>query len=69
MELATQFISNDKIVRSNIVQFLKHFNLQSLKTEARKREHLISMMPGIEKTFDFLCDDTLEFSTENESLI
>ena len=37
MELAMQIISNDKTVRSDIVQDLKIFNSQSLSTQTKKR--------------------------------
>ena len=36
MELAMQFISNDKTVRSKTVQDLKEFNSQSLAKPAKK---------------------------------
>ena len=38
MELAIQYISNDKAVRSNAEQDLKGFNTQSLATQAKKGE-------------------------------
>ena len=46
MELALQTISSDKTVRSNTVQGLKDFNPQSLATQAKKGEQLVSMMPA-----------------------
>ena len=63
-----QIISNDKTVRSNTVQDIKDFNSQSLATQAIKGQHIVSIMPAIEKAFDLMGDDTLELSTENESL-
>ena len=51
MELAMQIISNDKIVRSNTVQDLKGLNSQSLTTQAKKREQLVSITPVINKLF------------------
>ena len=48
MELAMQIISNDKTVRSDIVQDLKDFNSKSLATRAEKGEQLISIMPAKE---------------------
>ena len=45
MELARQIISNDKTVRNNTVQNRKKFNSQSLATQAKKGEQLVSMMP------------------------
>ena len=68
MELAMQIISTDKTVRSETVQDLKDFNLQSLTTQAEKGEQLVSMMPAIKKAFDLMGDDTVELHTENESL-
>ena len=44
-----QFIYNDKTIRSNTVQHIKDINSQSLATLVRKREHLVSLMPAIEK--------------------
>ena len=63
-----QIISNNKIVRGNTVQDLKDFNSQSLKTQAKKGEHLVSMMPAIKEAFDLMGDDIIEFSTGSESL-
>ena len=47
MELAIQFISNDKTVRNDTIQDLKEFNSQSLTTQAKKGEQLAPMMPAI----------------------
>ena len=63
-----QIISNDQTVRSNTVQDLKDFSWQSLATQAKKGEQLVSMMPAIKKAFDLLGDEIVELSTENESL-
>ena len=49
MELAMQIISNDKTIRNDIIEDLKEFNSQSLTTQAKKGEHLVSLMPGIKK--------------------
>ena len=68
MELAIQFISNDKTVRSDTIQDLKDFNSQSLTTPAKKREQLVSMMPANKKAFNLLADDVVELSTENDAL-
>ena len=68
MELAMQIISNDKTVRNDIIQDLKEFNFQSLATQAKKGEQLVSMMPAIKKTFDLLGDDIVDLSTENDAL-
>ena len=63
-----QFISNDKNVRSNTVPDLKDLNSQSLATQDKKGEQLVSMMPALKKAFDLLRDGILESSTENKSL-
>ena len=68
MELAMQIISNDKTVRNDTVQDLREFNSQSLATQAKKGEHLVSMMPAIKKAFNLLGDDIVELSTENDAL-
>ena len=63
-----QTISADKTVRSKTVKDFKDFNLQSLTTQAKKGEQLVSMMPAIKKVFNLLGDDIVEIHTENESL-
>ena len=68
MELAMQIISNDKTVRNDTLQDLKEFNSQSLATQAKKGEQLVSMMPAIKKAFNLLGDDIVELSTENDAL-
>ena len=68
MELAMQIISNDKTVRNDTIQDLKEFSSQSLTTQAKKGEQLVSMMPAIKKAFNLLGDDIVELSVENESL-
>ena len=68
MEVAIQLISNDKTVRNDTVQDLKEFNQQSLTTQAKKGEQLVSMMPAIKKAFHLLGDDIIELHTENEAL-
>ena len=68
LELAMQIISTDKLVRKDTVQDLKDFNQQSLTTEAKKGEQLVSMMPAVTKTFNLMGDDIVELSVENESL-
>ena len=47
MDLAIKLIANDKTVRKDTVQDLKEFNNQSLATQAKKGEQLVSMMPAI----------------------
>ena len=44
-----QIISNDKSVGKDTIQDLNDFNQQSLTTQAKKGEHLVSMMPAIKK--------------------
>ena len=68
MELAMQIISNDKTVRNDTIQDLKEFDQQSLTTQAKKGEQLVSMMPAIKKAFNLMGDDIVELSVENESL-
>ena len=63
-----QIISNDKTVRSDTIQDLKEFNQQSLTTQAKKGEQLVSMMPAMEKAFDMMGDDIVDLSTENDAL-
>ena len=68
MELAIQLISNDKTIRKDTVQDLKEFNQQSLTTQAKKGEQIVSMMPAIKKGFNLLADDIVKLHTENEAL-
>ena len=63
-----QIISNDNSVRNGIIQDLKEFNQQSLTTQAKKGEQLVSMMPAIKKAFNLLGDDVVDLSTENDAL-
>ena len=60
--------STDKTVRNDTIQDLKEFHSQSLATQARKGEQLVSMMPAIKKPFNLLGDDLVELSTENDAL-
>ena len=55
-------------MRSDTVQDLKEFNQQSLTTQGKKGEQLVSMMPAIKKAFNLMGDDIVELSVENESL-
>ena len=68
MELAMQIISNDKTVRNDTIQDLKEFNQQSLTTQAKKDEQIVSTMPAIKKAFNLLGDDIVDLSTENDAL-
>ena len=63
-----QFISHDKTVRSDTVQGLKILNNQSLATQAKKGEQLVSLMPPIKKKFDLMGDYRVGLSTENDAL-
>ena len=63
-----QIISNDKTVRNDTIQDLKEFNSQTLTTQAKKGEQLVSMMPAIKKAFNLMGDDIVELSVENEPL-
>ena len=67
MESAMQVISNDKTVRSDTAQDLNEFNSQSLSTQARKGEQLVSMMPANKKFFDLIGDYIVEISTQNDA--
>ena len=62
-----QIISPDQTVRTDTVQDLKDFNSQSIATQAKKGEQLVSMMPALTKAFDLLGDDIVELSTENDA--
>ena len=63
-----QIISNDKTVRNDTIKDLKEFSQQSLTTQAKKGEHLVSMLPAIKKAFNLMGDDIVDLSVENESL-
>ena len=63
-----QLYSSDQTVRNDTIQDLKDFNQQSLSTQAKKGEQLVSMMPAIKKAFNLLGDDIVELNVENESL-
>ena len=62
-----QTISNDKTVRSDTIQDVKGFSQQSLTTQAKKGEQLVSIMPAIKKAFILMGDDIVELSVENQS--
>ena len=51
---------SDQSVRNDTIQDLKDFNQQSLSTQAKKEEQLVSMMPAIKKAFNLLGDDIIE---------
>ena len=63
-----QILSTDKTVRNDTIEDLKEFNSQSLTTQAKKGEQLVSMMPAMKKAFILLGDDLVELSTENDAL-
>ena len=63
-----QIISTDKTARNDTIQDLKDFNQQSLTTQAKKGEQLVSMMSAIKRAFNLMGDDIVELSVENESL-
>ena len=63
-----QITSNDKTVRNDTIQDLKEYNQQSLTTQAKKGEQLVSMIPAIKTAFNLMGDDIVELSVENESL-
>ena len=68
MEVAMQILSTDKTLRTDTIQDLKEFNSQSLTTQAKTGEQLVSMTPAIKKTFSLMGDDKVELSVENEPL-
>ena len=68
MEIAMQLICSDQTVRNDTIQDLKDFNQQSLSTQIKKGEQLITMMPAIKKAFNLLGDDIVDLSTENDAL-
>ena len=63
-----QIICSEKTVRSNTVKDLEDSESQSLATQAKKRDQIVSMMPAIKKTFDLMADDMVEKSTKKEFL-
>ena len=68
MDLAMQIISNDKTVRNDTIQDLKEFTSQPSSSQAKKGQHLTSMMPAFIKVFNLMGDDIVELHTGNESL-
>ena len=63
-----QIDSTDKTARNDTIQDLKDFNNQSLTTQGKEGEQLVSMVPAIKKAFNLMGDDIVEIHTENESL-
>ena len=63
-----KIFSNDKTVRNDTIQDLKDFNSQSLSTQAKKGEQLVSMMPSLKKASSLMGDDIVDLSVVNESL-
>ena len=63
-----QLGSSDQPVRNDTIEDIKYFNQQSLSTQAKKGEQLVSMMPTIKKAFNLLGDDLIELSVENDAL-
>ena len=63
-----QLVSSDQSVRNDTRQDLKDSNQQSLSTQAKKGEQLVSMMPAIIKTFNLLGDDIIKLNVENDAL-
>ena len=58
-----QIISNEKIVRNDTIQDSTEFNSQSLTTQAKKGEQMVSMMPAIKKPFNLMGDGIVELFT------
>ena len=63
-----QIIANVKTVRINAVRDLKDLNAQSLSTQVKKGEQLVSMMPAMKKAFNLMGDDIVELGTESDAL-
>ena len=63
-----QIISNDNSVRNDTIQDLKEFNQQSLTTQAKKGEQLVSVMPAIKKAFNLMGDGIVDLTVENDAL-
>ena len=63
-----QIISKDNSVRNDTIQDLKEFNQQSLTTQAKKGEQLVSMMPAIKKAFNLMGDGIVDLTIENDAL-
>ena len=68
MDLALQLVSTDQTVRNDTIQDLKDFNQQSLSTQAKQAEQLVSMMPAIKKAFNLLGDGIVDLTTKNDAL-
>ena len=67
MELTLQIISNDQTLRSDTVRDLKGFSSQSIATQLKKGEQLVSMIPALKKVFDKMGDVIVNLSPETES--
>ena len=63
-----QLFSTDKTVRSDTLEDKKEFFSQSLTTQAKRREQLVSLMPSIKKAFNLLGDVLVELQTKDECL-
>ena len=63
---ALQNFSNDRTIKSKTVNDSKIFRPQSLATQVKKGEELVSMIPAFKKAFDLMGDGIKLFSTENE---
>ena len=59
-----QTISTDKTVKIDTIQDIKKFKNQSLTTQVKKGEKLVSIMPAIKKAFNLMGDDIVELHTE-----
>ena len=59
-----QIISNDQTVRRGTGQGSKNINSQSLATQAKKGEQLVSMMPANKKAFELMDDDIVDSSAK-----
>ena len=67
-DLAIQMNANVKTLKSVTVLYLKQFNDQSLTTQAKKGEQLVSMMPAFKKSFSLLPDHIIALTIEKDAL-
>ena len=63
----SNFVFN-RFVQSNREPLIKEFNRQSSAAQAKKGKQLVSIMSAFKKVFDFLGDNIVKLSTENEFL-
>ena len=67
LESAMQLIPYDQTVGSDTVNDLKDFNSQSLRTQAKKGEELVSSMPAFKKPLHLMGDGIVNLSMEKKT--